>query len=97
MVAHDQLAGVRAPTSIRSQAEWLAGHGLDRLVEAARATWRERAAIGDLDAMKARSRVHEGEAFSDPDGLGGFGVLEWIVGPSGVGSRAGVAQCREPL
>ena len=80
VVAHDQLAGIRTPTSIRSQADWLAGHGLDQLVDAARATWRERAAIGDLEALKARSRVHEGEALSDPEGLGGFGVLEWIVG-----------------
>jgi len=30
--------------------------------------------------MKARSRVREAEALLDPNGLGGFTVLEWRVG-----------------
>ena len=68
VVAVDQLAAVRPPVSDRSQADWLAAHGIDALVDEARAAWRARAAIGDLDAMKARSRVHEADALRDPDG-----------------------------
>ncbi len=79
VVAIDQLAAVRPVSSDRSQADWLAAHGIDVLAESARATWRERAAIGDLAALKARSRVHEADALVDPDGLGAFRVLEWAV------------------
>ena len=42
-----------------------------------RAVWRERAAIGDLAALEARSRVHEAEALCDPAGLGAFTVAVW--------------------
>ncbi|MFL6203742.1 MAG: SAM-dependent methyltransferase [Acidimicrobiales bacterium] len=63
-----------------SQAEWLREHGIDQLVEEGRATWRERAAIGDLAAVRARSRVTEAEALLDPSGLGAFRVLEWEGG-----------------
>jgi SAM-dependent MidA family methyltransferase len=78
-VAVDQLARVRHPDADTSQAEWLRAHGIDELVEAARATWHERAHVGDLDALKARSRVGEAEALLDPTGLGAFRVLEWQV------------------
>lgn len=73
-VAVDQLP---PPTSDRTQAEWLRAHGLDALVEAGRRVWQERAAIGDLEAVRARSRVTEAEALVDPAGLGAFRVLEW--------------------
>ena len=73
-VAIDQLP---VPARDVSQAEWLRAHGIDELVEEGRAIWRERAAIGDLEAMKARSRVTEAEALLDPAGLGAFRVLEW--------------------
>lgn len=79
-VAVDQLARVRPPSADRSQAEWLRAHGIDDLVAAARRVWDERAAIGDLEAMKARSRVGEASALLDPTGLGAFRVLEWQVG-----------------
>jgi SAM-dependent MidA family methyltransferase len=79
VVATDQLAAVRLPSSDRSQADWLAAHGIAELTDAARASWRQRAAIGDLEALKARSRVHEADALTDPDGLGAFRVLEWAV------------------
>jgi SAM-dependent MidA family methyltransferase len=81
-VAVDQLAHWRVPISDRSQAEWLGANGLHDLVEAARATWHERAHIGDLEAMRARSRVVEADALTDPTGLGAFRVLEWVVGES---------------
>ena len=64
----------------RSQAEFLAAHGIHELVEEGRLIWRERAHIGDLAAVRARSRVGEAAALCDPDGLGAFRVLEWVVG-----------------
>lgn len=74
-VAVDQLP---APTADRSQAEWLRAHGIDELVAEGRRVWQERAAIGDLAAVRARSRVTEAEALLDPTGLGAFRVLEWL-------------------
>jgi SAM-dependent MidA family methyltransferase len=73
-VATDQLP---APLHDRSQAEWLQAHGIDELVEEGRRTWRERAAIGDLAALRARSRVNEAAALLDLSGLGAFRALEW--------------------
>lgn len=66
-----------SPDRDRSQAEWLHAHGLDELVEEGRRTWVERAGIGDLAAVRARSRITEAEALIDPAGLGAFRVLEW--------------------
>ncbi|MDQ6797914.1 MAG: SAM-dependent methyltransferase [Actinomycetota bacterium] len=79
-VALDQLAGVRQPIVDRSQADFLVAHGIDALVTEARQTWHGRAAIGDLAALTARSRVTEAAALTDPTGLGAFRVLEWQVG-----------------
>ncbi|MDQ4132492.1 MAG: SAM-dependent methyltransferase [Actinomycetota bacterium] len=78
-VAVDQLTAVRAVTADRSQAEFLAAHGLEELVETARRQWQERAAVGDLQALRARSRTVEAAALTDNDGLGSFRVLEWNV------------------
>lgn len=74
-VAFDQLP---APTDRRTQAAWLAVHGIDTLVDEGRRIWEASAAVGDLAALKARSRVREAEALTDPAGMGGFEVLEWI-------------------
>jgi NADH dehydrogenase [ubiquinone] 1 alpha subcomplex assembly factor 7 len=80
-VAVDQLAAlVRPPDRDSSQADWLRAHGLEELVAEARATWHERAHLGDLEALEARSRVGEADALTDPTGLGAFRVLEWHVG-----------------
>ena len=76
-VAIDQLAAVAPPDRDRSQTEWLAGHGIDALVEDGKRIWHERAHLGDLEAIRARSRVVEAEALCDPAGLGAFRVLEW--------------------
>ena len=35
--------------------------------------------VGDLAALRPRSRVGEAEALTDPTGLGAFRVLEWVV------------------
>ena len=65
---------------INAQAQWLQYWGIDELVEAGRALWESKAHAPDLAAMKGRSRVREAEALLDPNGLGGFTVLEWVVG-----------------
>jgi hypothetical protein len=78
-VALDQLALVRPPVADRGQAEWLRSHGLDELVDAARRAWDERASVGDLAALAARSRVTQAEALTDPAGLGAFRVVEWTA------------------
>ncbi len=79
-VAVDQLSAVRAPLVDRSQAEFLRAHGIDELAAAARTAWQERAHVGDLQALVARSRVAEAAALTDPSGLGAFRVLEWAQG-----------------
>ena len=79
-VATDQVARGCAPDRDTTQAEFLRTHGLDDLAAAARVTWTERAHLGDLEAMKARSRISEADALCDQAGLGAFRVLEWQVG-----------------
>ena len=74
-VCVDQLAP--PPDEDVAQADWLRRHGIDELVEDGRRTWDERAAIGDLAAVRGRSRVTEAAALLDPAGLGGFRVLAW--------------------
>ena len=76
-VAVDQLAQVRPPVRTSTQADWLVAHGIEALVDEGRRIWQERAHLGDLEAVKARSRVTEAEALLDPNGLGSFQVLEW--------------------
>ena len=58
-----------------SQAEWLRALGVDALVDDARAAWQERAHIGDLEALRHRSRVSEADALLDPAGLGAHRVF----------------------
>ena len=77
-VALDQVqADHRA--EVCTQAEFLTGHGIDELVAQGRAAWAERAGVGDLDALRARSRTSEAEALLDPAGMGSFSVLVWPV------------------
>ena len=76
-VAIDQLASVLAPTRDRRQAVFLGDHGLDALVEQGAARWHRQGAAGGLAAIAGRSRTHEAEALTEPDGLGAFRVLEW--------------------
>ena len=47
-----------------TQAEWLRDLGVDDLVADARARWGERAHIGDLEALRRRSRVTEAAALA---------------------------------
>jgi len=77
-VATDQLP---AGASAMSQADFLTRYGIGELVEEGRLAWSERAGLGDLEAIRARSRAIEAEALMATDGLGAFTVLEWVVGP----------------
>lgn len=79
-VAVDQLARVARPAVVRSQAEFLAAHGIDQFRAEAAGGWQAGAARGDLDALKARSRVNEARALTDAAGLGAFTAVEWAVG-----------------
>lgn len=79
-VAVDQLAAVRPPDEHRSQADFLRAHGIEALVDEGRRLWEQRAHLGDLAAIRARSRITEAEALLDPAGLGAFRVLEWVLG-----------------
>ncbi len=79
-VAVDQLAHSRVPDCDGSQAAFLAAHGIEELAAAARAGWQAGAAKGDLAALRHKSRIGEAAALLDPAGLGGFRVLEWVIG-----------------
>jgi len=74
LVSHATRAGFRLVEHV-PQAEWLAGLGIGGLVDDARGLWRERAAVGDLEALVARSRVSEAAALTDPSGLGAHAVF----------------------
>lgn len=78
-VCLDQLARARTPDLLRTQADFLRAHGIDVLVEEGRRTWTERGAVGDLEAVRGRSRVREAEALLEAGGLGDFVAAEWVV------------------
>ncbi|MDG2212063.1 MAG: SAM-dependent methyltransferase [Acidimicrobiales bacterium] len=73
-VAVDQLPDGAV---IATQADFLVANGITNLVDEGLRTWEDRAHLGDLKALQARSRIAESEALLDPAGLGGFTVLEW--------------------
>lgn len=79
LVTHARRVGFRLVEHTR-QADWLTALGIDELVDDARGVWRERAAVGDLDAMAARSRVSEAAALTDPSGLGAHHVFVFARG-----------------
>lgn len=79
-VCVDQLAAAaRPPDRDRSQAAFLRAYGIDEFWEDARRRWHAGASKGDLQAFRARSTVSEAAALTDPDGLGAFRALEWVV------------------
>ena len=77
--ARSPSTSCRPPDDDTGQADWLRRWGIDELVEEGRRTWHERAHLGDLEAIRARSRIGEAEALTDPGGMGAFRVLEWSV------------------
>ena len=78
-VPADQLQ----PVTLETQAAWLTRFGIEELAAQARRTWHERAVIGDIAALQARSRVTEAAALTDESGLGAFLVLSWPSAPGG--------------
>jgi SAM-dependent MidA family methyltransferase len=77
-VCLDQLP---AASATASQADWLRANGIEELVAEGKRVWGERAGVGDLAAIRMRSRVTEAEALLEPGGLGAFTVAEWSRGP----------------
>ncbi len=76
----EQLRSVDSePPTIVTQAAFLERLGIEDLVADGRAIWQERAHLGDLTAMKARSRISEAESLLDPAGLGAFLTFEWRI------------------
>ena len=75
----DQILCKSPEAQVSEQASYLRGLGIEEQVALGRQMWRERAAVGDLAALEARSRIREAEALCDPAGLGSFKVLEWSV------------------
>ena len=73
----DQVLAAHPAAEVCDQASFLRSQGIEGLVDEGREIWRERAAVGDLAALEARSRVHEAEALCDPGGLGAFTVAVW--------------------
>ena len=84
-VCLDQLEPDRTTT----QADWLHENGIDDLVAEARQAWEVGAARPDLVALKARSRLTEAKALTDPAGLGAFTVMEWGLPDRAVRPRSG--------
>ena len=76
-----QLGTERIPDSIRMQHVWLHSLGISDLVEEGKRIWSENAANPNIEALAARSRSAEAEALLDPNGLGGFKVVEWEIAP----------------
>ena len=76
-VVVDQLRSAAPPfrlDDLTSQAEWLRGVGIDELAAEGARIWEAGAAVGGLDALVGRSRVHEAAALTDPAGLGAHRV-----------------------
>jgi SAM-dependent MidA family methyltransferase len=80
-VAIDQVGRVRSGLEVETQAAFLRRFGIEELVEEGRQIWHERGHIGDLEAIRGRSRVNEATALLDAGGLGAFSVLHWRVLP----------------
>ena len=62
---------------MRTQAEFLAAHGIEDLVAEGSRLWERDGIQGGLDALAGRSARSEAAALCDPAGLGGFAVVEW--------------------
>ena len=73
----DQILTAHPGSRVCDQAAFLRSLGIDDLVADGRAVWNERAAVGDLTALEARSRLYEAESLCDPAGLGTFSVMTW--------------------
>ena len=75
-VCVDQLP---PPTMVELQAEFLRRWGIDQLIDEGRREWAAAADRPGVKALSMRSRIREGEALLDADGLGAFHALSWLV------------------
>ena len=75
----DQLLAAHPGAEVCEQAGFLRRLGIDDLVVEGRSVWSDRAGVGDLAALEARSSIGEAEALCDPSGLGAFTVAIWQV------------------
>ena len=73
----DQVLAAHPGAQVCDQATLLDSLGIGDLVAEGRAVWQQRAALGDLAALEARSRATEAKALCDPSGLGAFSVATW--------------------
>lgn len=77
-VVVDQLVHAATPAfglvGLWTQAEWLRDLGIEARAEVGAQQWAAGAAVGGLDALAGRSRVHEAAALTDPSGLGAHRV-----------------------
>ncbi|MGD9998918.1 MAG: SAM-dependent methyltransferase [Ilumatobacteraceae bacterium] len=83
-VALDQLP---PPATVELQRNFLRRWGIDELVAEGRREWEASAAAPTVAAFAMRSRIREAEALCDPDGLGDFSVLRWLVPDTPAGAR----------
>ena len=79
-VPFDQILTAHPGAEVCDQVTFLRSLGIEELAAQGRALWHERAAVGDLAALEARSRVHEAEALCEASGLGAFTVAVWRRG-----------------
>ena len=75
----DQLGRSRAPDAVRARRSSSLATASTSSSRRAGGSGTSEPRVGDLAAMRARSRVREAEALGDPSGLGGFSVVEWVV------------------
>ena len=72
-VIHAALAAGFGEPTTRTQADWLRDLGIDELVDEGERIWTDRAAIGDLVALEARSRRAQARALTDQASVGSLG------------------------
>ena len=73
----DQILSAHPGATVRDQASFLRSLGIEALVAEGASIWQQRAAVGDLLALEARSRSFEAESLCNSSGLGAFSVVEW--------------------
>lgn len=76
-VAFDQLP---PGASLVTQADWLAGAGIDDMTAAARSLWQRSRANPTADSLAAQALLDEAAALTDPNGMGAFWAAEWRAG-----------------
>ncbi len=79
VVAAALSAGWVLEGAVGAQADWLVDLGIEELAESARGRWTQRAAIGDLAALRDRSWISEAAALTAQPGLGAHRVFTFVT------------------